>query len=110
VSRGLYEITLRTTAPAEAMTVLASAKAEVTSTGSGVPKASNLSSERVVVTLTSHALPSVRALTAPVLTTSAPAVAGATLAGRLILPGDGGSLSASRSGMLKVAAVRSNVT
>lgn len=71
---------------------------------------SNLSSERVVVTLTSHALPSVRALTAPVLTTSAPAVAGATLAGRLILPGDGGSLSASRSGMLKVAAVRSDVT
>jgi len=57
VSRGLYEITLRTTAPAEAMTVLASAKAEVTSTGSGVPKASNLSSERVVVTLTSHAIP-----------------------------------------------------
>ena len=39
-------ITLRTTAPAEAMTVLASAGAEVTATGSGVLKISNLSSER----------------------------------------------------------------
>ena len=50
-------ITLRTTAPAEAMTVLASAGAEVTATGSGVLKVSNLSSERVVVTLTGHAIP-----------------------------------------------------
>ena len=50
-------ITLRTTAPAEAMTVLASAGAEVTVIGSGVLKVSNLSSERVVVTLTGHAIP-----------------------------------------------------
>ena len=51
------QITLRTTAPADAMTVLTSAGAEVTFTGSGVLKVSNLSSERVVVTLTSHAIP-----------------------------------------------------
>jgi ABC-2 type transport system ATP-binding protein len=50
-------ITLRTTAAAEAMTVLASAGAEVTATGSGVLTISNLSSERVVATLTSHAIP-----------------------------------------------------
>jgi ABC-2 type transport system ATP-binding protein len=50
-------ITLRTTAPADAMTALASAGAEVTATGSGVLKVSNLSSERVVATLTSHAVP-----------------------------------------------------
>jgi ABC-2 type transport system ATP-binding protein len=50
-------ITLRTTAPAEAMTVLAGAGAEVTATGSGVLTISNLSSERVVATLTSHAIP-----------------------------------------------------
>ena len=50
-------ITLRTTAPAEAMTVLTSAGAEVTLNGSGVLKVSNLSSERVVATLTSHAIP-----------------------------------------------------
>ena len=50
-------ITLRTTAPADAMTVLASAGAEVTATGSGVLKVSNLSSERVVATLTGHAIP-----------------------------------------------------
>jgi ABC-2 type transport system ATP-binding protein len=50
-------ITLRTTAPADAMTALTSAGAEVTLTGSGVLKVSNLSSERVVVILTSHAIP-----------------------------------------------------
>jgi ABC-2 type transport system ATP-binding protein len=50
-------ITLRTAAPADAMTVLTSAGAEVTATGSGVLKVSNLSSERVVATLTSHAIP-----------------------------------------------------
>ena len=48
---------LRTAAPADAMTVLTSAGAEVTATGSGVLKVSNLSSERVVATLTSHAIP-----------------------------------------------------
>jgi ABC-2 type transport system ATP-binding protein len=52
-----HRITLRTTAPAEAMTVLAGAGAEVTVTGSGVLKVSNLSSERVVVILTGHAIP-----------------------------------------------------
>ena len=50
-------ITLRTTAPAEAMTVLTGAGAEVTATGSGVLTVSSLSSERVVATLTSHAIP-----------------------------------------------------
>jgi ABC-2 type transport system ATP-binding protein len=50
-------ITLRTAAPADAMTVLTGAGAEVTATGSGVLKVSNLSSERVVATLTSHAIP-----------------------------------------------------
>ena len=50
-------ITLRTTAPADAMTVLAGAGAEVTATGSGVLTVSNLSSERVVAALTSHAIP-----------------------------------------------------
>ena len=50
-------ITPRTTAPADAMTVLAGAGAEVTATGSGVLKVSNLSSERVVATLTGHAIP-----------------------------------------------------
>jgi ABC-2 type transport system ATP-binding protein len=50
-------ITLRTTALADAMTVLVGAGAEVTLTGSGVLKVSNLSSERVVATLTSHAIP-----------------------------------------------------
>jgi ABC-2 type transport system ATP-binding protein len=50
-------ITLRTTAPADAMTVLAGAGAEVTATGSGVLKVSGLSSERVVAALTSHAIP-----------------------------------------------------
>jgi ABC-2 type transport system ATP-binding protein len=48
---------LRTAAPADAMTVLIGAGAEVTATGSCVLKVSNLSSERVVATLTSHAIP-----------------------------------------------------
>jgi ABC-2 type transport system ATP-binding protein len=50
-------IMLRTTAPADAMTALAGAGAEVTATGSGALKVSNLSSERVVAALTSHAIP-----------------------------------------------------
>jgi ABC-2 type transport system ATP-binding protein len=50
-------ITLRTTAPAEAMTVLARAGAEVTLTGSGVLRISDLASERVVAALTSTAIP-----------------------------------------------------
>jgi ABC-2 type transport system ATP-binding protein len=50
-------ITLRTTAPADAMTVLTSAGAEVTVSGSGVLTISNLSSERLVATLTGHAIP-----------------------------------------------------
>jgi ABC-2 type transport system ATP-binding protein len=49
-------ITLRTAAPADAMTVLTGAGAEVTASGSGVLKVSNLSSERVVATLTAHAI------------------------------------------------------
>ena len=50
-------VTLRTTAPAEAMTALTSAGAEVSLTSSGALKISNLSSERTVATLTSHAIP-----------------------------------------------------
>ena len=50
-------ITLRTTAPADAMTVLAGAGAEITFNGSGVLEVSNLSSELVVAALTSHAIP-----------------------------------------------------
>jgi ABC-2 type transport system ATP-binding protein len=50
-------VTLGTTAPADAMTVLTSAGAEVTLNGSGVLTVSGLSSERVVATLTSHAVP-----------------------------------------------------
>jgi ABC-2 type transport system ATP-binding protein len=50
-------VTVRTTAGAPAMTVLAGAGAEVTATGSGVLKVSDLSSERVVAILTSHAIP-----------------------------------------------------
>jgi ABC-2 type transport system ATP-binding protein len=49
--------TLRTTAPADAMTVLAGAGAEVTGTGSGVLNVSGLSSARVVAALTEHAIP-----------------------------------------------------
>ena len=50
-------ITLRTTAPADAVTVLTSAGAEVTFTGSGVLTVSDLSPERVVAALTGHAIP-----------------------------------------------------
>jgi len=50
-------ITVRTIARAQAMTALAGAGAEVTATGSGVLKVSDLSSERVVAILTSHAIP-----------------------------------------------------
>jgi ABC-2 type transport system ATP-binding protein len=50
-------ITLCTTAPADAMTVLAGAGAEVTANGSGVLKVSDLSPERVVAALTRHAVP-----------------------------------------------------
>jgi ABC-2 type transport system ATP-binding protein len=50
-------ITLRTTAPADAMAVLTKAGAEVTATGSGVLTVSSLDSERIVATLTSHAIP-----------------------------------------------------
>ena len=50
-------ITLRTTAPADAMTVLASAGAEVTATGSGVLTFAGLTSEKTVAILTSHAIP-----------------------------------------------------
>jgi len=50
-------ITVRTTARAQAVTALAGAGAEVTATGSGVLKVSDLSSERVVAILTSHAIP-----------------------------------------------------
>jgi ABC-2 type transport system ATP-binding protein len=50
-------ITLRTTAPAEAMTALAAAGAEVAAAGSGVLTISNLSSERAVAALTRHAIP-----------------------------------------------------
>jgi len=52
-----HRITLRTTAPADAMTVLTGAGAEVTATASGVLKISNLSAERVVAILTGHAIP-----------------------------------------------------
>jgi ABC-2 type transport system ATP-binding protein len=52
-----HRITLRTTAPADAMTVLTGAGAEVTAASSGVLKISDLSSERVVAILTGHAIP-----------------------------------------------------
>ena len=52
-----HRITLRTTAPAEAMTVLAGAGAEVAARGSGVLTISGLSSERVVAILAGHAIP-----------------------------------------------------
>ena len=52
-----HRITLRTTAPADATTALASAGAEVTVTGSGVLTVSNLSSERLVAILAGHAVP-----------------------------------------------------
>jgi ABC-2 type transport system ATP-binding protein len=50
-------ITLRTIAPADAMTVLASAGAEVTATGSGVLTIAGLTSEKTVAILTSRAVP-----------------------------------------------------
>jgi len=50
-------ITLRTTAPADAMTALAGAGAEVAATGSGVLTVSNLSSERMVAILAGQAIP-----------------------------------------------------
>jgi ABC-2 type transport system ATP-binding protein len=50
-------ITLRTTAPADAMTVLASAGAEVTATGSGVLTIAGLTSEETVAILTGRAIP-----------------------------------------------------
>jgi ABC-2 type transport system ATP-binding protein len=50
-------ITLTTTTPADAMTVLTGAGAEVTATGSGVLTVSSLSPERVVAALTSRAIP-----------------------------------------------------
>jgi ABC-2 type transport system ATP-binding protein len=50
-------IMLRTTAPADAMTVLVSAGARVTATGSGVLSIAGLSSETTVSVLTGHAIP-----------------------------------------------------
>jgi ABC-2 type transport system ATP-binding protein len=50
-------VTLRTTAAADAMAVLAGAGAEVSVTGSGVLMISKLSSERVVAILADHAIP-----------------------------------------------------
>ena len=50
-------ITLRTTAPADAMTVLVNAGAGVTAAGSGVLTIAGLTSEKTVAILTSHAIP-----------------------------------------------------
>jgi ABC-2 type transport system ATP-binding protein len=50
-------VTLRTAAPAGAVTVLAAAGAEVTLTGSGVLRVAGLPPELVVAALTSHAVP-----------------------------------------------------
>src|SRR5580693_2287438 len=50
-------ITVRTAAPAGAVTVLAGAGAEVTLTGSGVLRVAGLPPELVVAALTSHAVP-----------------------------------------------------
>jgi ABC-2 type transport system ATP-binding protein len=50
-------ITLRTAVPADAVTVLAGAGAQVAATGSGVLTVSGLSAEQVVAALTSHAVP-----------------------------------------------------
>jgi ABC-2 type transport system ATP-binding protein len=50
-------ITLRTTAQADAMTVLVSAGAKVTATGSGVLSVAGLSSETTVSVLSGHAIP-----------------------------------------------------
>jgi len=50
-------ITLRITAPADAMAVLTGAGAEVAARGPGVLTISDLSSERVVALLAGHAIP-----------------------------------------------------
>src|SRR5580704_5720369 len=50
-------VTVRTTAPAEAMTVLAGAGAEVAARGSGVLTVCDLSPERVVALLAGYAIP-----------------------------------------------------
>jgi ABC-2 type transport system ATP-binding protein len=50
-------VTLRTTAPADAMTALTRAGAEVAATSAGELTVSNLSSERVVAILTRHSVP-----------------------------------------------------
>ena len=50
-------ITLRTAAPADAMTALARAGAEVTATGTGVLTVSNLPAERLVAILAGQAIP-----------------------------------------------------
>jgi hypothetical protein len=50
-------ITLRTSAPADAMTVLANAGAEVTATGSGVLTMAGLTSETTISVLTSNSIP-----------------------------------------------------
>jgi len=50
-------VTVRTTARAQAMTVLADAGAEVAATGPDGLTISNLSSERAVAALTEHAIP-----------------------------------------------------
>ena len=50
-------VTLRTTTPADAVTVLAAAGAEVAAPGTGVLTISKLSSERVVAILAAHAVP-----------------------------------------------------
>ncbi len=50
-------IVLRTSAPADAMTVLLRAGAEVTATGSGVLSVAGLSSETTVSALSGHAIP-----------------------------------------------------
>jgi ABC-2 type transport system ATP-binding protein len=50
-------VTLRTPAPADAMTALASAGAQVSASSSGVLTVSDLSSGRVVAALTGHAIP-----------------------------------------------------
>jgi ABC-2 type transport system ATP-binding protein len=50
-------VTLRTSAPADARTVLANAGAEVTATGSGVLTIAGLTSETTISILTSHSIP-----------------------------------------------------
>jgi len=50
-------VTLRTTAPADAMTVLTGAGAQVTAAGSGVLRVTGVTAEQTVAVLTGHALP-----------------------------------------------------